>query len=216
MIIYDYKITIRLKGDANISKGDFKEDLRTYLKKPLEYKPDIYIEKKDINLYLDLLENYKDIDEYNFINDVDTIHNLLKQATNLYKHIDTIDFYLTITNSDRRTYKYELLRHVDNNDAPTLLNNVDTKEDYKTINEELQKIYKDYSILSIEIREIKDILTRLASNEINEDIKDYILNYHIDKLTKAENLINSLMLEHSILKTREEERRANVDSIKTI
>ena len=183
MIIYDYKITIRLKNDANISKGDFKEDLRTYLKKPLEYKPDIYIEKKDINLYLDLLENYKDIDEYNFINDVDTIHNLLKQATNLYKHIDTIDFYLTITNSDRRTYKYELLRHVDNNDAPTLLNNVDTKEDYKTI---------------------------------NEDIKDYIFNYHIDKLTKAENLINSLMLEHSILKTREEERRANVDNIKAI
>jgi hypothetical protein len=196
MVIYDYKITIRLKNDTNISKGDFKEDLRTYLKRPLEYKPDIYIEKRDINLYLDLLEDYEDIDEYNFINDVDTIHNLLKQATNLYKHIDTIDFYLTITNTDRSTYKNELLKHVNNNDAPTLLNNVDTKEDYKKINQELNKIYKDYSILSIKIKEIKDILTRLASNEINEDTKDFIFSYHIDKLTKAENLINNLMLEH--------------------
>lgn len=117
MKIYDYKIKIRLKKDTNISKGDFKADLRNYLKRPLGYKPDIYIEKKDINVFLDLLEDWEDINDYDFINDVDTIQNLITNA-DLYKHIDTIDFYLSITDPDWGNNELNLLRHVDNNDQP--------------------------------------------------------------------------------------------------
>ena len=117
MKIYDYEIKIRLKKDTNISKGDFKADLRNYLKRPLGYKPDIYIKKKDINVFLDLLEDWKDIDDYDFINDVDTIQNLITKA-DLYKHIDTIDFYLSITDPDWGNNELNLLRHVNNDGQP--------------------------------------------------------------------------------------------------
>lgn len=63
-------------------------------------------------------------------------------------------------------------------------------------NEEIQKIIDNYSFISREITNLRiDLWEMLNDKEKDEDTKENILNYHVDKLGAVETMLTSLFLD---------------------